>query len=72
MVYDVDLQDQGDLSMNVENSYVTYFICFRYGDVGAKHQISMQRTLVTVLRNELNRVEYVLLKAIVLCNRGNL
>lgn len=40
----------------------------RYGDVGAKHQISMQRTLVTVLRNELNRVEYVLLKAIVLCN----
>ncbi|EGT39204.1 hypothetical protein CAEBREN_29725 [Caenorhabditis brenneri] len=40
----------------------------RYGEVGAKHQMSMQRTLVTVLRNELNRVEYVLLKAIVLCN----
>lgn len=40
----------------------------RYGEVGAKHQVSMQRTLVTVLRNELNRVEYVLLKAIVLCN----
>ncbi|PIC26381.1 hypothetical protein B9Z55_018969 [Caenorhabditis nigoni] len=40
----------------------------RYGEVGAKHQAGMQRTLVTVLRNELNRVEYLLLKAIVLCN----
>uniref|UniRef100_A0A1I7TP35 Nuclear receptor n=1 Tax=Caenorhabditis tropicalis TaxID=1561998 RepID=A0A1I7TP35_9PELO len=40
----------------------------RYGDVGAKHRMSMQRTLVTLLRNELNKVEYVLLKAIVLCN----
>lgn len=40
----------------------------RYGEVGAKHQMGMQKTLFTVLRNELNRVEYVLLKAIVLCN----
>ncbi|CAB07314.2 Nuclear hormone receptor family member nhr-136 [Caenorhabditis elegans] len=41
---------------------------YRYGEAGTKYQASMQRTLATVLRHELNRIEYMLLKAIVLCN----
>ncbi|CAI2353939.1 unnamed protein product [Caenorhabditis sp. 36 PRJEB53466] len=41
---------------------------YRYGEAGAKHQVGMQKTLVSLLRNQLNRVEYLLLKAIVLCN----